>query len=859
MRLLIPEIVQHYSVGRMPDRKVTQVYSVTLAAALALSAQAAGAIHLPIVVAYATLVATSGFLALAAGSRFVRSRFGSHRGAPPSSPAASPSAAPSLFGLGRLELGTLVWIGLALVCLAQALPVPLGWIEAIAPSQGDIWARALRPFGLPPPELATLSLAPHRTLIEALKMASYGVIFQLSARLGRRGMGRIAALACASALLVALVTLAHRALGAERLFGVYAPSDALAAAPLLNPNNRAGYYNLGFFCGVGLLLRAAAGPRAALLGVGLVVLVVEILLCQSRGGTACLLLGMLLVPLMRPRDAPSGSRELKRPAQLALVAAIAAGAAALAIVSRPKGGFGYEESLEKLGLLARAAQLARDHFVWGVGRGAFGSAFSTYQPSAGATVYEHAENLPLQWAAEWGVPVALLALAALAWSLRPLLSRRALRSPVRRCALIGVGVLLAQNMVDLGLEITAVAALFVFVLGGLLGAALAHRQGPSSSPAGARVLSVGAGLTVLCIGLVVFFGSDSPARERERLHARLAQGAVGPELWGALERAVRAYPADPYLPLLGGAAALAEQKDAIAWAARAIERAPGSAPAQLLLARALQARHATDQALAALRRAIELEPASAPAAVRLATEWRLSPELLERAVPEGARGAPSLALLADASQPGSAERVHWLEQALARDPDSSAIHYRIALELGQDVQRGERGVMCQQRREECLRRALAHVGRASHPPTAPLAVLEGQLIEALEGPRSAEEHLARGCEPFPGDEPCASALTSLALRNRSERAAGAVRLLLAAGCGTREHCAGTHMSIGRQFAALGEWRTAGDHFRQAALEWPTAESWRALADAARALGQTDRAEDARRRAELLDSAKKGAQ
>jgi tetratricopeptide (TPR) repeat protein len=568
---------------------------------------------------------------------------------------------------------------------------------------------------------------------------------------------------------------------------------------------------------------------------------------------------MLLVPLLRPRDAVHGPRELKRSVQIALVGAIAAGAAAMALVSRPKGGLGYDESLEKLGLLEGAAELARDHFLWGVGRGAFGSAFSTYQPSAGVTVYEHAENLPLQWAAEWGVPVAVLALGALAWALRPLLSWRSFASPVRRCALIGAGVLLAQNMVDLGLEITAVAALFVFVLGGLLGATLARRREDGAARPGARILSFGVALVVSCIGLVALFGSDSPARERERLHARLAEGAVGPELWRALEQAVRAYPADPYLPLLGGAAALAEQKDAIPWAARAIERAPRSAPAQLLLARALQARRATDQALAALRRAIDLEPSSAVAAVRLATDWRLPPELLARAVPEGRGGVLSLALLADASPPGSAARVHWLEEALGRDPDSSTLHYRIALELGQDVQRGEGGAMCRQRREECLRRALDHVERAKKPPTAPVAVLEGQLIEALEGARSAEEHLAQGCAPFPGDESCASALTSLALRNRSERAGGAARLWIAAGCGTREHCAGTHMSLGRQFAALGEWRAAGDHFRQAALEWPTAESWRALADAAGALGQTDRAEDARRRAALLDSARKGAQ
>ena len=73
-------------------------------------------------------------------------------------------------------------------------------LEALAPRQADVWQRALRPLSAPPPEFATLSLAPHRTLVEALKMASYGVIFYVSTRFGRRRMGRIAALAFLSAL-----------------------------------------------------------------------------------------------------------------------------------------------------------------------------------------------------------------------------------------------------------------------------------------------------------------------------------------------------------------------------------------------------------------------------------------------------------------------------------------------------------------------------------------------------------------------------------------------------------------------------------------------------------------------------------
>lgn len=835
----------------MPDRKVSKVYSHTLAAALTLSAQAAGAIHLPIVVAYATLVAISGGLALAAAARD-RTLAGSHQGAVLRAPAGL---------LARVDVGAGVWFALALACLLQATPLPLGWLAQIAPSQADVWARALKPFGSPPPELATLSLAPHRTLVEALKMASYGVIFYVSVRFGRHGMGRIAALAFGSALAVALAALAHRALGAERLFGVYTPSDTAAVAPLLNPNNRAGYENLGFFCGLGWLFRLGPSPRGAFVGVGLLLIVSDIFLCQSRGGSACLVLGMLLVPLLRvaPRDEPpSGAgRELSRPWQMAIVALLGGGAAALLVVSRPKGGFGYEASLEKLDLFARVARLIGDHPLFGVGRGAFGSAFSPYQPRAGAIVFEHAENLPLGWAAEWGVPITALALAALAWSLAPILSRRSLASPVRRCALVGAAVLAAQNLVDLGLEITAVAALFVCVLGGLLGAALgASRRAEAER---SLLLPYGIGLSALCTALVLAFGSDSPARERERLHARLAATNALPDeaFWQALRGALLSYPGDPYFSLLGASAALAAQRDAVPWAARAIERSPESAPAQLVLARALRARGATGQALDAVRRAVELDPESVGSAVRTASEWKLPPPLLARAVPDGASGAWMLQLLADASPVGSPERLRWLEQALGREPGSAAIQHRIALELARDLARGEAAVLCRTGRDACVQRALEHV--RAEPPSPQAAVLEAQLLELSAGARAAEDRLATACASFPADESCAQALVVLALKNHSARSAPAVRALIAAGCTRRERCALTHANLGDLYAALGQWHDAQNHFRQATQEWPTADNWRSLANASAALGQTARAEDARRRAALLAAEKKGAQ
>lgn len=761
----------------------------------------------------------------------------------------------------RRSVGAGVWFALALFCLLQALPLPLSWLSTLAPDQADIWSRSLKPFGLPPPDFASLSLAPHRTLIEALKMASYGVIFGVSARLSRRGVGHLVQIVFLSALAVALVTAAHQLLGAERLFGVYQPSNAPTVAPLLNPNSRAGYLNLGFFCGLGLLFRAGNNARGALIGVGLVFLVAEILLCQSRGGTGCLVLGMLLVIILRPRNA-SGEAvrglELGWRWQALIVVLIGVGATLMALFARREGGLGYDESISKLDVLARAGRLALDHLTWGVGRGAFGSAFSTYQSGAGVTVYEHAENLPLQWAAEWGMVVTILAFCAIGWSFWPVFSRATLENPLRRCTLVGAVVLVGQNFVDLGLEIPAVAALLACVLGGLVGAASPLKR--PDTEGGGRLLLAGSALTALCIGLALAFGSESPARERARLHEVLAatKGAPPAEFWEALQHAVRAYPADPYFPLLGTSAALAARQNAIPWAARALERAPTSGPAHLALGRALHARGATGQAIGALRRAAELDPNRAFAAISLGVEWKVAPEALVAAIPDGPAGAPLLRMLADAS-PDSPQRLRWMEAALERDPSNAELHYRTALELYRDLSKKDRGAICRDTRDECLRRAVTHVGRASQPPNPRSAILEAQLVELSEGPVRAEEQLVAACSHFPGDEACAKERVTLALRNKSPQLPGAVRVLVASGCATPERCAETHFHLGQQFAGQGQWNTAASHFRQATIEMPTAQSWRAFAGASKQLGQDVRAEDALRRAELLDGEKKGGQ
>jgi tetratricopeptide (TPR) repeat protein len=758
-----------------------------------------------------------------------------------------------------------VWLALAFFCLVQALPLPLGWLQILAPDNADIWARALKPFGLPAPELASISVAPRRTLLEALKFACYGVIFGVSAGVSRQwGVRAVALLVFGSALGVALATIVHQLVGAELLYGVYRPLDAAQVAPLLNENNRAGYLNLGFFCGLGLLFHFGKRPRGALIGLGLVVLLTTILLCQSRGGTACLGVGLLLVLVLRRKRAGSaGQGELGGLWQAGLLASIAAGGALMLWSARRQGELGFQDrSLEKLELIRKSFQLARDHLGLGVGRGAFGSVFSAYQSPGWPRVYEHAENFPLQWAAEWGLPVTLLAGGALAWSLAPAFRQRSLESPVRRCALVGCLVLLGQNLVDLGLEIPAIGAAWAAVLGALcspsrIGGEPVTELSPDKRwriPAPSRLLRVGSLLAIGCLILALSMGSDSPARERDRLHAQLArsQGAPSAELWLALRRAMEAYPADPYFPLLGSVAAFAARQNALPWVARALERGPASGTAHVQLARALQLRGATDQALGALRRAASLDPAQIDAAVQLALRWNAA--RVDDMVPDGLAGAAVLRALADRSS-DPVRRLLWLEQSLEREPDDREAHYRVAAELFQDLRKGATGLICVERREACIAAVLRHGGRAERSDSPRVAILRAQLWEWQGDAVKAETELASICDRFPGDASCAQELAVFAIRNKSPRVPAAVNAWVALACATRASCGQAHLQLGGQFAATGQWHSAVTHYRQATQETPSPYSWRALAQASRQIGQEARASDALRRADLLDLGK----
>ncbi|MEY2933725.1 MAG: lipopolysaccharide lipooligosaccharide O-antigen ligase, partial [Pseudomonadota bacterium] len=442
------------------------------------------------------------------------------------------------------------------------------------------------------------------------------------------------------------------------------------------------------------------------------------------------------------------------------------------------------------------------------------------------------------------------------WSLRPVLSACTLRSSTRRCALIGCAVLLLQNLADLGLELPAVAALLCVVLGALSGAAKSGTESANDKvdergePRGAGLLLSSCAVAIGCLALTLCFSSDSPARLRRELYEQLGGGSPPSQaFWSSLERAVRAYPAEPYVPLLGSSGALAAGSNPLPWIARALERNPQNASTHLQLARVLRARGATEQAFGAVRHSLALDPGSLHSVFGLAREWKVSPATFEAAAPLGRAGAPLLLLLAEHTDDVTVRR-HLLEEVLERDPDAADAHHRLAIDLLSELSLGEGG-RCASRRESCLTELAQHVQRAAIPGNSRSVVLEGQLLAARGEPQRAEQFLEHGCQPFPGDVKCLREWVARALANQSSRLQDAVNAYVAAGCSNADGCAYAHMTLGTMFANAGRWHDALSHYQHATREAPTPEAWQAVASVAERLGDETTATDALRRVNLF--------
>jgi tetratricopeptide (TPR) repeat protein len=812
------------------DVRTVAIAYAGLTASLTLAALGLGAQHISVLLLVVATVATTAVLVLRESTSTL------------------PPVAKLFFALGA-------WT------LLQACPLPLPALRAVAPKNAEIWTHAYEITGRAR-TWASLSLDPGASVVEALKWTTYGAAaIAASLVAAQLGLRMIAALAFLLPLLVGSVTLAHGLLHAHTLYGFYVPSfdpGPWGLGPLLNPNNRAGFLNLGAFSGLSLLVsRSHRGPRwPVTLGVG--GLIAVSVLARSRGGLLALVVAGLWLALMllrkgMIRDGRRRAFYLRAaiPPLLAL-----AGGAGLALL----GGDGKiwqrmrEESLAKLHVVEWTRPMFRDFPLFGVGRGAFETVFPAYRQNGANQIYHHAENFLTDWAVEWGILAALGTFVLLTWLVRA----RPREEPSRAVLRLSLTALLIQNLVDHALEMPAIALLATTVVAGLAAnnaAAPEADRGPSESGRGPLAVSIALAVAALSVGAVLW-GRDTAYRDRAALSTRFRGLTPGDEqdardALDEISAAIVRHPGDAFLPLLGAATARrVPGGKPLRWLGWALERDPLSGRAHLALAYFLEAVGATTQALGELGTAAERDAALRTQAAQWAAAFAREPTDALTVVPEGPGGAPMLLVLAGSPRLRP-YRLTLLEEATERDPDLGPAR-KAAARAYIEAMETPVGSACALARPACLERLNKHIlAIARQSPESSLATeLTARLLAATGRGDEARALLSSTCSSFTVQATCWQLRISL---GNGEVSGPALREALQAyytgACSNEDTCIRAAIWLGGALEQRGDYTGALEYYGRAVRSGSsTANIWLAIARVARQANQPRRAEEALRRA-----------
>lgn len=490
-------------------------------------------------------------------------------------------------------------LALAGITALQLVPMPPAVLHLLSPSTAEL--RAVLPD---PGHAHPLTLDVSATIAEVAKYLAYasvavvGITCVQSAS-GRRRLARWLVIAVGAFALVAIV---HTLGGADRIWWSYRQERetiGLIKATLVNRNHIAAVLGAGVPLTLAVAIREHRPWRQILLALGALELVLA-LLTLSRGGAAATIVGVVVVVLGLRRGHARG-----RGGRPIVALAVVSGLAAATLIASSRF-LGVVEESQAVGVLRdpksmlwdASLGLIRAHWLTGVGRGTFPLAMPRFlipDLTAEAT-FHYSENLLLQWAAEWGVPVALLALGALGvWLVRAFRLRGS--SSLRTGALSSLLVLLIHDLADFSLEMPAIAGL------GVLFACVASPVKARADQAPARgyapiLLMAGLLLAPLVLSSPVLRHQYRP--ESERLTALL--GGTARTLPREAAAIAGRHPMDWAVHLLLGEwHARRRRPEAMVWFNRAMQLNPRGGAIHFAVGRALLRSGLVSQGLMELR------------------------------------------------------------------------------------------------------------------------------------------------------------------------------------------------------------------------------------------------------------------
>lgn len=455
---------------------------------------------------------------------------------------------------------------MALFTVVQLVPLPSEVVELVSPTASAFRTDGAELVGLTP--VATLSVDPSSTWRALAFLITLNALAMVALRLsvGERGRYLLLAAVATTCGITAGIAGIHRLVGAEQLYGMYAPHQAasLVMGPLLNPNHLGCLMAIGAVVAAGLLLypRQPVAIRTvwALVAVACIAILAA---TQSRGALLALAVGVLAVlsTLFVQRTTSRTGSEKRRArrrrekffATTAPLTIIVICAITCALYVGADGVIAQLEntSLDEVNVPTskfaawRSAMTLVEESPWtGIGRGAFEPAFTRVHPASAFATFSHPENTIVQAVVEWGIPATLVLVGVGIW-LALFALRRWKDGPLAAGAIGALAAVAFQSNFDFGIELLGIAVPVAIVASTLCYVPLKELR-PSRLRA-TRAFRIGFTVVAVCAALGLLLPLTTTIDEDHRV---IAKNPTPTRIRESIER----HPLDYY-----GYAVLAEQ------------------------------------------------------------------------------------------------------------------------------------------------------------------------------------------------------------------------------------------------------------------------------------------------------------
>lgn len=732
----------------------------------------------------------------------------------------------------RLPLGIVFIVAIGWTAI-QAVPLPCAVVRIISPGTASEADAAAAVIGEHAPAMCTLSLDPGATRIEIAKLAAAFACFLAAGLLASSGMRRsVYSLVATSVIAMMCAAYLHSLLQLDKVFGLYRPMYAKSnmLAPLMNPNH------LAAFVGMGIPLLIAFGMREEfhkgrrwLWFFGAALAAVCVCATGSVSGIGSMIFGFAAfgaLILARRRSNKRSARAI-RVVVAGLVIGLAVMVGSLFETVTPSA---TSRTTTRAGMVAKAMVLAAHHPIFGVGRGAYSSAFVRH--AGGQERFAYPENIVSQWTSEWGFVAALFLLFVVG---REVYRRtKIFPSTISLAALAGLIALLAHDFFDFSLELVGVGMVASSLFGALIAPSGTNLDDFAKAPGDGTKLRylivpglAASVLAALLLGPMLERWSAECARQR-LVAAMQTDDRVA--FRDTLRAAVRLHPAEPALALLAGAEATAHSDpEAPRWFTRAMVLAPGWASPHVEAARYLIVSGHQDQALLELREAAARDAQSAIPLACDIVKHSPTAAIALRSAPWNTSRVAYLDALAGCLPPAT-DAVRALDREITRlvpnHPSPRLRHARAALRAGQvDVALAEASSLVRQ-----------------DPRLLPAQLLLGESLIAARRYQEAATAMRDAEANFGNPSPL------IEMRARADAARGdaiqmrrAIDELRGLASGSRQGLASAMILLGKLETQLGNDGRAVEAYEEAFGFVPHVSTLEALAICAERLGNHEKA------------------